>query len=118
MADDTGGHEEEVIRRIRAVLERHGEAALAPAPAETAARRWAECGFTDADDVDSWLAARCFDPAHAESLEAAGFTPEQAALRTAAGRGGYEDTVAHKLARGDLTLEEARRIVTSDFWNS
>ncbi|MCA1616366.1 MAG: hypothetical protein LC800_20155 [Acidobacteria bacterium] len=115
MADDTG--EQEVIRRIRAALERHGEAALAGAPAETAAYRWAARGFADAEDVEAWLAARCFDPAQAESLEEAGFTPEQAALRTTAGRGGYEDTVAHKLARGDLTLEEARRLVTSDFWN-
>ena len=116
MADDTG--EQEVIRRICVTLEQHGEAALAGAPAETAAYRWAARGFTDADDVESWLAARCFDPAQAESLEAAGFTPEQAALRTTAGRGEYEDTIAHKLAHDDLTLEEARRIVTSDFWNT
>lgn len=116
MADDTS--EQEVLRRIGAALERHGEAALAGAPAETAAYRWATRGFTDAEEVESWLAARCFDPAQAESLEAAGFTPEQAALRTTAGRGAYEDTVAHKLANNDLTLEEARRLVTSDFWNS
>jgi len=116
MADDT--NDQEVIRRISAALERHGEAALAGRPAESAAYAWAARGFTDAEDVDSWLAARCFDPAQAESLEAAGFTPEQAALRTTAGRGGSEDTVAYKLANHDLTLEEARRIVTSDFWNS
>ena len=116
MADDTGG--QEVIRSIRAALEQHGEASLAGGPAESAAYRWAARGFTDAEDVEAWLAARCFDPAQAESLEAAGFTPEQAALRTTAGRGRYEDTIAHKLAHGDLTLEEARRIVTSDFWNT
>jgi hypothetical protein len=116
MSEDAGG--QEVVRRIREALERHGEAAHAGAPAETAAYRWAAHGFSDADEVESWLAARCFDPAQAASLEAAGLTPEQAALRTAAGRGDYEDTIARKLARGDLTLEEARRIATSEFWNS
>ena len=116
MTNDTG--EQEVTRRICEVLERHGEAALAGAPAETAAYRWITRGFTDTEDVGAWLAARCFDAAQAETLEAAGFTPEQAALRTTAGRGEYEDTIAHKLAHGDLTLEEARRLVTSDFWNT
>lgn len=115
MAGDSG--EQEVIRRIRALIERHGEAASAGAPAETAAHRWVSRGFTDADDVEAWLAARCFDPEQAAALEEAGLTPEQAALRTTEGRGRYEDTLAHKLARGDLTLEEARRIATSDFWN-
>ena len=116
MSDDAG--EQEAVRRVREALARHGEDALAGAPAETAAYRWVSRGFADAEEVESWLAARCFDPAQAAALEAAGLTPEQAALRTAAGRGGYEDTVARKLARGDLTLEEARRIVTSDFWNT
>jgi hypothetical protein len=115
LADDAGDNT--IIRRIGEALERCGGDALAGAPAEAAAYRWLSHGFTDADEVSDWLAARCFQPDRAHELERAGFTPEQAALRTAAGRGGYEDTVAFKVARGDLTLEEARRVVTSDFWN-
>lgn len=115
MADDD---QRRLLARIRDVLERHGEAALSGAPAETAAYRWLSHGFADADDVEDWLAARCFDPARAHELERAGLTPQQAGARTAAGRGGYEDTIAFKISRGDLSTEEARRIVTSDFWNS
>lgn len=115
MADDD--EQQRLLARIRETLERHGGAALAGAPAETAAYRWLSHGFTDAEDVGDWLAARCFDPARAHELERAGLTPEQAAARTAAGSGNYEDTIAFKIAAGDLSLEEARRIITSDFWN-
>jgi hypothetical protein len=97
---------------------RHGDDALHGMNVETAARAWLDAGFTDAEEVDDWLGARCFDPRHAQTLEAAGITPEQAALRTRQGRADYEETVACKFSRGDLTLEEARRIITSDFWNS
>ncbi|HLL77102.1 MAG TPA: hypothetical protein VK421_17750 [Pyrinomonadaceae bacterium] len=115
MADDD---KRQLIARISAALEQYGEAALAGAPAETAAYRWLSHGFTDAEDVEDWLAARCFDPARAHELERAGLTAEQAGARTTAGRGDYEDTIAHKISRGDLSIEEARRIITSDFWNS
>lgn len=114
MADDD---QRRLLARISAALERHGGAALAGGPAEAAARRWLGRGFTDVEEIEDWLAARCFDPARAHELERAGLTPEQAAARTAAGRGDYEDTIAFKIAAGDLSLEEARRIVTSDFWN-
>ena len=114
----TGDDQRQLLARIRAALERHGGAALAGAPAETVAYRWFSHGFTDVEEIDDWLAARCFDPAHAHELERAGLTPEQAAARTTAGRGNYEDTIAFKIFRGDLSAEEARRIVTSDFWNS
>jgi len=114
MTDDG---QREILARIGELLERNGEAALAGAPAESAAYRWLSHGFTDAEDVADWLAARCFDPALAHELDRAGLTPEQAAARTLSGRGGYEDTIAHKIGRGDLSLEEARRIVTNDFWN-
>lgn len=116
MADDDS--QRQLLARIAATLERCGGAALAGAPAETAARRWLSHGFADAEDVEDWLSARCFDPARAQELERAGLTPQQAGARTAAGRGDYEDTIAFKIARGDLSIEEARRIVTSDFWNS
>lgn len=110
--------EKETVRRLREVLERCGEAALGGAPAETVAYRWRAHGFVDPEEVSDWLAARCFRPDLAHELERAGLTPEQAALRTSAGRGDYEETVAFKIAQGDLSLEEARRIITSDFWNS
>lgn len=115
MADEAGDNT--IIRRISEALESCGGDALGGAPAEAVAKRWLAHGFTDAEEIADWLAARCFQPDRAQELERGGFTPEQAALRTATGRGGYEDTVAFKVARGDLTLEEARRVVTSDFWN-
>jgi hypothetical protein len=107
-----------ILHLIGETLRRHGADALQSTDAETRARAWLDAGFTDAEEVDDWLGARCFDPQHAQTLEAAGITPEQATLRTRAGRGDYEETVACKFSRGDLTLEEARRIITSDFWNS
>ena len=85
-------------------------------PPQHDAAAWLDAGFDDADEVAAWLDAGCSDPAHAAALEQAGFTPEQAATRTDAGHGDA-DTVARKLARGDLSLAEARRIITSDFWN-
>ncbi|MCA1567530.1 MAG: hypothetical protein LC803_18145 [Acidobacteria bacterium] len=108
-----------LVRLIGETLRRHGDDALhGGANLDAAARAWLDAGFADPEEVDDWLAARCFDPRHAQTLDAAGVTPEQAALRTRAGRAPYEETVAYKLAHGDLTLEEARRIITSDFWNS
>ena len=114
MADDARGGE--TISRISELLERSGGDALAGAPAESVAYRWLAHGFDDPEEIGEWLAARCFEPDRAHELERAGLTPAQAALKTSAGRGGYEDTIAYKFARGDLSLEEARRIVTSDFW--
>jgi len=107
-----------LLARIGAVLEQYGGAALSGAPAETAAYRWLSHGFADVEDVEDWLDARCFDPARAHELERAGLTPQQAGARTTAGRGNYEDTIAFKISQGDLSIEEARRIITSDFWNS
>jgi len=108
-----------LLRRITETLARHGDDALRGAESiDAAARNWLDEGFADAEEIDDWLGARCFNPNHAQSLDAAGFTPDQAALRTRKGRGDYEETIAYKLAEGDLTLEEARRIITNDFWNS
>lgn len=107
-----------LLHLIGETLCRYGDDALRNTTAEQAAHAWLDAGFADAEEVDDWLGARCFDPRHAQMLEAAGITPEQAALRTREGRADDEETVACKLARGDLTLEEARRIITSDFWNS
>ncbi|MDT7602212.1 MAG: hypothetical protein QOF61_209 [Acidobacteriota bacterium] len=116
MADDLS--DTEIARSICRLLEEHGDAALDGAPTETVAYRWLAHGFTDTDEIAEWLAARCFQPDRAHELERAGLTPEQAARRTSAGSGDYEDTIAYKIAQGDLSLEEARRIITSDFWNN
>jgi hypothetical protein len=84
---------------------------------DTDLQAWQAAGFDDPEEIAEWLAARCPTPALAQRLEDAGFTPAQAALRTRAGAGNYEDTIARKLSRGDLTFDEARRIITSAFWN-
>ncbi len=105
------------LREVCAVLARHGELALQGAPPESAAYDWLAHGFDDAEEIDEWLCARCFRARHARDLERAGFTPAQARLRTNAGRIAYQDTIAYKLAQGDLTMDEARRIITSDFWD-
>lgn len=107
-----------LLREVCAVLARYGEAVAGGAGAESVAYEWLAAGFADADEVEDWLRARCFRAQHAQALDRAGFTPEQAALRTTAGQGTYEDTIAYKFAQGDLTLAEARRIVTSDFWRT
>ena len=108
----------ETISLICEVLKRHGHDALGDEEAEAIAREWLEAGFDDAEEIDDWLRARCFKAAHAQALEAAGFTPEQAALRTRSGAADYEDTIAFKFGNNDLSLGEARRIITSAFWHS
>ncbi len=106
------------MREIAEVLERHGAPATRGGPAALAAREWVEAGFTDAEEVEDWLRARCFTAAGAASLEAAGLTPEQAAILTREGSGDYEDTLGFKVASGDLGLDEARRIATREFWDT
>ena len=105
-----------LFERVCAVLAQAGAAALQGAPAESVAYDWLAAGFDDEEEVAAWLDARCFRARAARRLDEAGFTPEQAALRTTAGRGDYEETIAYKLAQGDLTIEEARRIITNEFW--
>jgi hypothetical protein len=108
----------EKIRLICEVLDGHGTDALGGASMEDVARQWIDAGFDDSEEVDGWLRARCFRAERAQALEAAGFTPEQAALRTKAGAADYEDTIAYKLNNNDLSINEARRIITSAFWDS
>lgn len=110
-------NEAETIKLICEALNKHGEAAQGGASVEDVARHWVDAGFDDAEEVEAWLRARCFQAERAQALEAAGFTPEQAALRTKAGTADYEDTIAYKLAHDDLTINEARRIITSAFWD-
>lgn len=110
-ADEGGGR----VRAVAEVLQRRG-AASGRDPTE-AAREWVENGFDDAEEVAAWLDAGCAEAGAARRLEEAGITPEQAALRTTAGASTEEDTLGGKLSRGELSLEEARRIITRQFWN-
>lgn len=110
--DDT----DENVRAVAGVLARRGPEATGGRDADEAARDWIGQGFDDAEEVESWLDARCFEAAAARRLEEAGVTPEQAALRTRAGASPEEDTLGRKLSRGEISLEEARRIITRGFW--
>jgi hypothetical protein len=107
-----------LLQSISEVIARHGEAARGGLSVEEAALEWIEAGFEDAEEVDEWLAAGCFSAAGAQRLERAGITPQQAAMRTRAGTRNYEETIGYKIINDDLSLEEARRIITTAFWNS
>lgn len=109
---------ENILQNICAVLRRHADAALENRPAETVAGEWIDAGFDDPEEIDDWLRARCFHAAGAQKLERVGITPEQAAILTSEGLPDYEDTIGYKTTRGDLGLDEARRIITAQFWNT
>jgi hypothetical protein len=85
----------ETIRRYGELADRGGEV-------EAAAEAWTQCGFDD-EMAARWLEARCFDPEAARALADLGVSPEQAAVRTRDGKGEYIDTLAYKVASGDLT---------------
>lgn len=117
MADQERGFE--LMERVIEVLRGYGEAALThQGSVEEAAREWLAAGFTDEEEIEDWLDARCFDAHGAQALEQRGMTPEQAALRTRAGTKDYEDTIGYKIINHDLSFDEAMRIVTNAFWNS
>jgi hypothetical protein len=94
---------------IRNVIERHGHFAHGGNPDETT-EAWSEAGF-EADEVEEWLNARCFDPSSARDLADAGVSPFDTGMKTAVGRGGYTDTVGFKVSAGDLEVEEARDLL-------
>ncbi len=76
------------------------------------AQAWTDAGFDD-ETTACWLEARCFDAQAARALADAGVTPAQAAKRTRDG-GGYIDTIAYKVASGDLTARQgAARCLSS-----
>lgn len=108
---------QDIIRAIVAVLQTHGADVTGVRSPVAVAHEWMDAGFEDAEEVEAWIKARCFDAAAAWRLEGAGITPEQAGIHTTAGAGGYADTLGFKLTRGDLSFDEARRIITSEFWN-
>jgi hypothetical protein len=108
-------HDTNLINQIVFVLKSSG---TLTSDAESAlAVKWIDAGFDDPDEVQEWILARCFAPEHARRLEDAGITPEQASLVTTAGLSSRTDTVGHKVTCGEISLEEARRIITSHFWN-
>lgn len=96
----------ETIRQYGKLADRDGSA-------EIAAQQWTEAGFDDSMTA-SWLQARCFDPQAARRLSELDVTPEQCAVRTRDGGGGYIDTIGYKVANGDLTVRQgAARTLSS-----
>ena len=98
-----------VTMTVRQVIERHGHFAHGGNPDDTA-EAWAESGF-EADEVEEWLLARCFNPSAARDLADAGIAPDMARMKTSAGAGDYVETVGFKVSDGDLEAEEARELV-------
>ena len=94
-------------------IRRYGELAQRGGPAEAAARAWTDAGFDD-ERAARWLAARCFAPEAARALSELGVKPEQAKARTRDGGGDYVDTIAFKVADGQLTARQgAARCMSS-----
>jgi hypothetical protein len=85
----------DTIRRFGDLLDR-GEDPAAMAKA------WTDAGFDD-EETAKWLEARCFDPQSARELADLAVTPGQASKRTRDGRRDYRDTIAFKVASGDLS---------------
>jgi hypothetical protein len=94
---------------IRDVVQRHGHFAHTGNLDDTT-EAWGEAGF-EADEVDEWLNARCFDPSSARDLADVDVSPIDAAMKTSAGRGGYTDTVGFKVSARDLAVEEVRDLL-------
>ncbi len=94
-------------------IRRYGELADRGGAAEAAAQAWTEAGFDD-EMTARWLEARCFDPQAARALAELGVTPEQATVRTRDGGSDYIDTIAYKVAHGELTPRQgAARTLSS-----
>lgn len=104
---------EPAARTSVATIREYGELADRGGDSGAAAQAWTNAGFDDAMTA-RWLAARCFDAAAARALVDMGVAPEQAARRTRDGGGGYADTIAYKVANGDLTARQgAARTLSS-----
>jgi hypothetical protein len=94
---------------VREVIDKHGHFAHGGNP-DDAAETWVESGF-EADEVEEWLLARCFNPSAARDLADSGVTADMARMKTSAGSGDYVDSVGFKVSDGDLEVEEARELV-------
>lgn len=88
----------------RSTIERFGELGDRGGDPAAAADAWTKAGFGD-ELTARWLQARCFDPEAARALTDLGVEPEQAATRTRDG-GDYLETIAYKVAAGDLTARQ------------
>ncbi|MDP2710313.1 MAG: hypothetical protein Q8O56_03760 [Solirubrobacteraceae bacterium] len=86
-------------------ISRFGELADRGEEPAIAAKAWTDAGFDDAETA-KWLQARCFDPQSARELADLRVTPGQAAKRTRDGRRDYIDTIAFKVASGDLSARQ------------
>lgn len=94
-------------------IRRYGELAARGGDPGVAAQAWTDAGFDDATTA-RWLEARCQDPQAARGLADLNVTPHQASVRTRDGGGDYLDTIAHKVANGDLTARQgAARTLSS-----
>jgi hypothetical protein len=83
-------------------IARFGELADRGEDPAVAAKAWTDAGFDD-EETAKWLEARCFDPGSARELADLAVTPGQATKRTRDGRRDYIDTIAFKVASGDLS---------------
>jgi hypothetical protein len=92
------------VKTHPATIEPFGELADRGAGVVAAAAAWTKAGFGD-EMTARWLKARCYDPAAARALTDLGVAPEQAAVRTRDG-GDDLDTIAYKVAAGDLTARQ------------
>jgi hypothetical protein len=94
-------------------IRQYGELADRGGDPGAAAQAWTNAGFGDAMTA-RWLEARCFDAVAARALADMGVAPEQAAKRTRDGGSSYVDTIAYKVANGDLTARQgAARTLSS-----
>ncbi len=84
---------------------RYGELADRGEEPSVAAKAWTAAGFGD-EETASWLDARCFAPKAARDLADLSVTPKQASKRTRDGRRDYLDTIAFKVASGDLSARQ------------
>ncbi len=86
-------------------IRRYGELADRGDDASVAAKAWTDAGFDD-EQAAMWLDARCFDPKAARDMADLSVTPAQAGKRTRDGRRDYLDTIAFKVASGDLSARQ------------
>jgi len=89
-------------RTTAATISRFGDLAEHVGDPAGAAKAWTDAGFDD-EQTAKWLEARCFDPESARELDDLRVTPGQAAKRTRDGKRDYIDTIAFKVASGDLS---------------
>jgi hypothetical protein len=86
-------------------ISRYGELADRGNDPAVAAAAWTAAGFDD-EQASLWLEARCFDPRTARDLADLAITAAQASKRTRDGRRDYSDTIAYKVASGDLSARQ------------